>query len=210
MFCANCGKENDNTARFCRACGEPIAAPAGAVPGGAAPASAPLAAPAGQFDYPSGGLQYGGMAAGGGFSPPTTYGAAGVRYGGFWARVVAAIIDGILLSIAFGVITGVLGALAGNRAIAPVYGLSFLGGWLYAAYMESSERQATFGKMAMGLTVTDEQGQRISFGKATGRYFAKILSALILYIGFIMVAFSEKKQGLHDKIAGTLVMKNNR
>jgi uncharacterized RDD family membrane protein YckC len=74
--------------------------------------------------------------------------------------------------------------------------------------LESSSMQATLGKMALGLKVTDLNGKQISFGKATGRYFAKIISAIILLIGFIMVAFTEKKQGLHDMIAGTLVVKN--
>ena len=61
--------------------------------------------------------------------------------------------------------------------------------------------------MALGMKVTDLAGNRISFLRATGRYFAKIISALILFIGFIMVAFTEKKQGLHDMIAGTLVVR---
>jgi uncharacterized RDD family membrane protein YckC len=72
--------------------------------------------------------------------------------------------------------------------------------------MESSSKQATLGKMALGIIVTDLEGQRISFGKATGRHFSKIVSGIILYIGFIMVAFTEKKQGLHDMMAGCLVV----
>ncbi len=72
--------------------------------------------------------------------------------------------------------------------------------------MESSPTQATLGKMALGIKVTDLAGKRVGFGKATGRYFGKIISALILLIGFIMVAFTEKKQGLHDKMAGCLVV----
>ena len=83
---------------------------------------------------------------------------------------------------------------------------SILINWLYFALMESSYRQATLGKMALGLKVTDIEGKRISFGKASGRYFGKILSGMILYIGFIMVAFTEKKQGLHDMLANTLVI----
>jgi uncharacterized RDD family membrane protein YckC len=79
--------------------------------------------------------------------------------------------------------------------------------WLYFALLESSERGATVGKMAMGLRVVTSDGQRLSFMNATGRYFAKILSAIILFIGFIMVAFADKKRGLHDMIAGTLVIK---
>lgn len=85
--------------------------------------------------------------------------------------------------------------------------ISTLINWLYFALMESSGRQATLGKMALGIVVTDLNGDKIGFGRATGRYFAKILSGLILFIGFIMVAFTQKKQGLHDMIAGTLVVK---
>ena len=79
--------------------------------------------------------------------------------------------------------------------------------WLYFALMESSSKQATLGKMALGIRVTDVNGNRIGFGRATGRHFAKILSGLILGIGFLMAAFTEKKQALHDMIAGTLVVK---
>jgi uncharacterized RDD family membrane protein YckC len=60
--------------------------------------------------------------------------------------------------------------------------------------------------MALGIKVTDLSGERIGFGKATGRYFGKIISGLILLIGYIMVAFTEKKQGLHDMMAGCLVV----
>jgi uncharacterized RDD family membrane protein YckC len=73
--------------------------------------------------------------------------------------------------------------------------------------MESSTSQATFGKMACGLAVTDTYGNRISFGRATGRYFAKILSALTLGIGFAMVGWTRQKRGLHDFVAGTLVVR---
>jgi uncharacterized RDD family membrane protein YckC len=80
--------------------------------------------------------------------------------------------------------------------------------WLYFAGMESSERQATLGKSVMSLRVTNSEGQRLSFGHATGRFFAKIVSGLVpLAIGYIMAAFTEKKQALHDLIAGTLVLK---
>jgi uncharacterized RDD family membrane protein YckC len=82
-------------------------------------------------------------------------------------------------------------------------------GVIYFAMFESSAMQGTPGKRAMGLIVTDLQGNRISFLRALGRYFAKILSGLILLIGYIMVAFTERKQGLHDMIAGTLVLRAN-
>ena len=76
-----------------------------------------------------------------------------------------------------------------------------------SAGFESSVYQATLGKMMLGLRVTDLHGKRISIGRAVGRYFAKILSAVILCIGFIMAAFTQKKQALHDLIAGTLVVR---
>jgi uncharacterized RDD family membrane protein YckC len=78
--------------------------------------------------------------------------------------------------------------------------------WLYFALMESY-KGATVGKMAMGLKVTDMEGNQISFLKATGRYFGKIVSAMILSIGFIMAGFTEKKQALHDIMANCLVVK---
>ncbi len=125
-----------------------------------------------------------------------------MRYGGFWRRVAAYIIDSIVVGIPIGILQAVLHGTSG-RAIAEAIGL--IGGWLYFSLMESSTRQATLGKMALDMKVTDLEGNRISFGRATGRYFAKILSFIIIFIGVIMVAFTERKQGLHDKIAGTLV-----
>lgn len=80
--------------------------------------------------------------------------------------------------------------------------------WLYYALMESSSKQATLGKMALGIKVTDLEGKRITFGRATGRYFGKILSGLILNIGYIMAAFTERKQALHDMMANCLVIIN--
>jgi uncharacterized RDD family membrane protein YckC len=73
--------------------------------------------------------------------------------------------------------------------------------------MESSASGNTFGKRAVGIRVVDLQGQRISFGNATGRYFGKILSALIVLIGYFMAGFTARKQALHDMMAGTLVIK---
>ena len=134
-----------------------------------------------------------------------------VAYGGFWIRVVAYIIDAILLTIVCGVVDRLLGIdifASDWEHYDPLANLVSLAiGWLYFALLESSERGATVGKMAMGLRVVTSDGQRLSFMNATGRYFAKILSAIILCIGFIMVAFTDKKRGLHDMIAGTLVIK---
>lgn len=85
--------------------------------------------------------------------------------------------------------------------------ISVLAGWLYYAICESSSWQGSVGKKVLGIRVTDMYGQRIGFGKATGRHFGKILSGLTLGVGFIMIAFTERKQGLHDQMAGTLVLK---
>ena len=81
--------------------------------------------------------------------------------------------------------------------------------WLYYALMESSERQATIGKLALGIKVTDMNGNRITFLNATGRYFGKIISNLIFFIGYIIIIFTPKKQGLHDIMAGTLVVRKS-
>ena len=75
--------------------------------------------------------------------------------------------------------------------------------------MESGPKQATFGKRVLGLRVTNMAGERISFGHASGRFFSKIITGLVPFaIGFIMAGFTERKQALHDMIAGTLVVKN--
>lgn len=83
---------------------------------------------------------------------------------------------------------------------------SILFKWLYYSLMESSAKQATLGKMALGIKVVDLDGNRISFGKATGRYFGKIISTLIIYIGFMMAGWTIRKQALHDIMAGCLVI----
>ncbi len=159
------------------------------------------------------------------YSPPPApyagYAAVGVGYGGFWIRVVAAIIDSVILRVVvapIGLIFGGIG-LASRMSGLPHRGLAILGGgltsifllfgsWLYSALMESSSYQATLGKMILGMKVTDLAGNRITFERATGRHFAKFLSAIMLFIGFLMVAFTERKQGLHDILAGTLVRRS--
>jgi uncharacterized RDD family membrane protein YckC len=88
--------------------------------------------------------------------------------------------------------------------------ISLLVTWLYHAWMESSEWQATLGKRMLGLVVTDMAGRRISFGRATVRHFSKIITNMVpLAIGYIMAGFTEKKQALHDMIAGCLVLRRN-
>jgi uncharacterized RDD family membrane protein YckC len=86
----------------------------------------------------------------------------------------------------------------------------YIGVILYFPLMESSKWQATLGKRAVGIIVTDLDGNKISVGRAFGRFFGKIVSAIILYIGFIMAGFTERKQGLHDIMASTLVIKGSK
>jgi uncharacterized RDD family membrane protein YckC len=139
--------------------------------------------------------------------------AGGVAYAGFWLRVVALIIDFVVLAIPsfmLGFVVGLVGVAANldpalTNFLAQVVGLVTT--WLYGAILESSPMQGTVGKMALGLKVTDLDGNRIGFGRASGRAFAKILSGCALFIGYIMAAFTPRKQGLHDMIAGTLVVR---
>lgn len=147
-------------------------------------------------------------------------------YAGFWIRVAATLIDGIVLSVAFWIVIAIFGFLAATSVdvssldesdnsgmiiggIIGFYGLIFVGYILYYALMESSARQATLGKMAVGIKVGDANGNRISFANALGRTASKYISQLILYIGYMMVGWDDRKQGLHDKIAGTFVYYKN-
>jgi uncharacterized RDD family membrane protein YckC len=151
--------------------------------------------------------------------------AAAPRYGGFWRRVVAALIDSVVIGVAMYAIGMFLPVVenAGMSNISPserAIGLAaevnlttlgtvilLVGGWLYAALLESGPRQATLGKMALSLRVTDLDGDRINFAQASGRFFAKLLSLIVFLIGFVMVAFTPRKQGLHDILAKTLVIR---
>ncbi len=138
-------------------------------------------------------------------------------YAGFWLRFAAYLIDSILLGLIFfplGLGLGlIMGATGNNQNPELMLGLngglnmvSLVVTWLYSSLLESSSWQGTVGKKLIGLRVTDLDGRRISFGRATGRHFGKILSGLICLVGFIMAAFTEKHQALHDQLAGTLVL----
>jgi uncharacterized RDD family membrane protein YckC len=137
---------------------------------------------------------------------------------GFWMRFGAAFIDGLIINGPFVVIRLVITGGSNDYLQDPVGAtamllllvnlISIIASWLYFALQESSPHQATLGKRALGIRVTDLNGQRISFGRATGRYFAKIISVLTCFVGYIMAGFTERKQALHDMIAGTLVIRN--
>jgi uncharacterized RDD family membrane protein YckC len=153
-------------------------------------------------------------------------------YAGFWLRFVAYVIDAIIIyvlqSFVFVPFLGILGLSVASQLGDPgemtdietmgmIGGIMAMGataflvstiiGILYFTVMESSKYQATVGKMALGLKVTDIDGKNIDFVKALIRNVSKIISQMILFIGFIMAGFTDKRQGLHDIIAGTLVVK---
>jgi uncharacterized RDD family membrane protein YckC len=212
MYCSKCGSAITPNTAFCQVCGTAVQP---------ALAAAPMGAPIGAIAAP--------LAAGEvspHWIPPVTR-----AYAGFWLRFVAHLIDGSLLGVValalllpLFLLTGVGAALHGlNRdnppdpaiiaafasSIGLLIGGSLILGWLYSAYFESSDWQGTVGKKVMNLIVTDLQGNRISFGRASGRYFAKLVSGLIPFgIGYILAGITEKKQALHDMIAGCLVLRS--
>jgi uncharacterized RDD family membrane protein YckC len=140
-----------------------------------------------------------------------------VVYAGFWLRVLAYLLDSVLLGIVTGfVILRPLMERAGippdnpwvlftgtSRQITAINLLVFMVTWLYWATLESSAWQATIGKRFFGLRVTDLAGRRISFARASGRHFGKMIC-----VGIILAGFTEKKQALHDMMAGCLVIRN--
>jgi uncharacterized RDD family membrane protein YckC len=228
-FCPKCGQSVAPPGTAAPAISS--TAPAPAIPG---TVSAPgYAAPAGYTAQP-------GYASPGGYAPQVGYavpGVAGRRYAGFWLRFVAYLVDGLIVGIPVAILVIVFIAIFGGlaalhlpnvnnpnpdpaqvvgflaaifAAILPIILVSVAFSWLYFAMMESSAKQATLGKAMLSLRVTDYNGQRISFGRATGRYFSKIITNLVpLAIGWILAGFTERKQALHDFIAGTLVWRDN-
>jgi uncharacterized RDD family membrane protein YckC len=217
MFCSKCGSQVADNAAFCSTCGQPTTGesttPRGIplAPGGFTP---PVAAPS-TVGAPPPAVPY----------PPISS-ARPIGYAGFWLRFVAWFIDFIILWIVSTFITLPLVAASGLRDMilnhppqTPEELVAFMGTfskfivlgivikWLYYALLESSAWQGTIGKKTLGLEVTDMAGHRISFARATGRYFGKIVSAFILMIGFIMAGFTAQKQALHDMMAGCLVMR---
>lgn len=146
------------------------------------------------------------------------------QYGGFWPRLGALMIDGLLITGAGDLFGGFIGGFVGGFMAARghtaqeiqdtvrsmrwgIMLLVWLGATVYFCTMNSSAKRGTLGKMAMGLQVTDQQGRRISALRALGRELAKVVSFCTLLIGFLMVGWTARKQGLHDKLAGTLVIR---
>ena len=198
MYCSKCGAQMADDAVFCLTCGQAFST--AAAPARLLSAQAVAAAPR-------------------------------VDYGGFWLRFLAYLIDGAVIMVGIFVVaiplvflTG-LGTLvsqvhpeedfndAGFWLIMAVIFLlatvSLAVTWLYHAVMESSEWQATVGKKVLDLVVTDMAGRRVSFWRATGRHFAKIVSNVIYPFGHIMAGFTYQKQALHDMIAGCLILRRD-
>jgi uncharacterized RDD family membrane protein YckC len=223
MFCARCGQPLPGGAAFCPSCGTPVTqrgdrAPLGT---GATPAD-PVGAPADPPPLTPAAAGAGVVAEGFPGQTPVEGVLANERYGGFWRRVLAFIVDGLILGavmLPFGISFGMahLAAILNSEEVNGETILSMIAAsllawfvrviasWLYGAGFESSRFQATPGKMMVGVKVTDLNGKRITFARATGRQFGKWLSGLTLGIGYLLVAFSDRKQGLHDLIASTLV-----
>jgi uncharacterized RDD family membrane protein YckC len=209
MYCSKCGSTIADGATFCDQCGQSTSL---------APAVATgIVRPAVAVSTPM---------------PPFTPVPA-VAYAGFWLRVLAYLIDALILGvfaapilIGAAMAMGIGGILAGiprdgnpfMNGLPPVFFLFIwfcvllgVGGtWLYHALLESSEWEGTAGKKALGLIVTDMAGHRVSFARASGRHFGKIVTSFIpLGIGYAMAGFTEKRQALHDMLASCLVLRKS-
>jgi uncharacterized RDD family membrane protein YckC len=219
VYCSKCGSNLADDATFCSRCGAQIVAvsPAAIPTSGAAPLAAAV---------PAGAIAGGYAVAQPVYVQPLPL----VTYAGFWLRVLAYLIDMIVLGL-FAVpiligaamvmgIGGMIESIPHNQdpfmnGLPPAFilflmfcgGLSLFGTWLYFALLESSEWQGTAGKKALGLIVTDMAGRRVTFLRATARYFAKYVTHFTFFIGYIMAGFTEKRQALHDMIASCLVLR---
>jgi len=204
MRCPGCGSENDDAAKFCPGCGARMAP---------APEEGNGQEPGPDVD----GWEHLRSRREGGLSGSGPALAASGAYGGFWRRAVALAIDQLLLAAASWIVGLGLGVALAFSSTAETHGMEafedmfmIVGlclSWGWFALFESSPWQATPGKRIMGLMVTDLSGNRIGFGRATGRWLGKLPSGILLLGGYIMAAFTKKCQALHDIMAGTLVLR---
>jgi uncharacterized RDD family membrane protein YckC len=156
----------------------------------------------------------------------------GYHYAGFWRRLAALLIDMVILVLIAGTVAAYLGLGEGWRMLLAILRrqevisddgivvtslvpmpvvtcilvIFILIPWLYFALLESSRNQATLGKMACRVQVSDLHGKQITFARATLRHFSKFLSVFLLYTGFFCIAYTRYSQGLHDIIAASLVL----
>ncbi len=230
-ICPHCETENPDDAAFCKACGRSLdfgaGEPARPSEGPAEDAGRGAGGPGAQPDPGRGGEPPGSRqdapddsvppAMSGGPADPARAQAGGppqdrAAFGGFWRRVLALLIDGVLLGIPLTVAQAMISPETLHTeewtdADTAWTFVNLLVGWFYFAGMHSSQYRATIGKMAVGLRVVDWHGERISFARATGRHFAEILSGLLFMIGYLMVAFTRQRRALHDFIAETWVVR---
>lgn len=212
MYCSKCGSTIAETVTVCPVCGQSQVV-------GYVPATQPLVQPTGPAEV----------------TPHWQPGPV-VAYAGFWLRFVAHILDGLIIGLPVVIVVLIIvlssgfGALVHGipnpseppdpDAVATALGagffvgigfiilLAFIGSWLYYALFESSSWQATPGKKVLNIFVTDINGAPVTFGRASGRYFAKFITQLIpLGIGYMLAGLTERKQALHDMIASTLVLR---
>ena len=132
-----------------------------------------------------------------------------VVYAGFWRRVLAYLIDATVLVGVYLIIEFSVRILAPDNvdALTNIWAVCSAVGWAYYALMESSPARATLGKLALNLYVADVHGDQISFRRAVVRNALKPLSTLVFFVGWLMAAFTPRKQALHDVLAGTLVLR---
>jgi uncharacterized RDD family membrane protein YckC len=208
MFCQSCGMEVASTYKICPKCGgKSFGAQMLSSVSAQQPVSTPLPPPVGSATV----------------QPGNAGSAIGVQsfdkshFGSFWRRFGAIMIDGLVVNaiqliwLIPAMFAGYVLAADDVESINKAFGvmptiIGTITGLLYVPLMHSSKYQATLGKKWLGMKVVDTNGQRISIARAYGRYFATFLSSLTLCIGYVMVFFTERRQALHDKIAGTYVV----
>jgi uncharacterized RDD family membrane protein YckC/RNA polymerase subunit RPABC4/transcription elongation factor Spt4 len=189
-FCPDCGSKRGININFCETCGFNFLGHQGTHNGIAAPHLRTYeTGPTLNISQPAHAQHH--------------YGTLAGAYASFGRRVVASLIDFVITFVFILIIAFILIDSYYAEAYVQLWGI--LISIVYKVGMESSSYQVTVCKMAMGIKVEDLQGQRITFLRALGRFFASYLSGLIIAIGYLMAAFTEKRQTLHDMIAGTVV-----
>jgi len=179
MVCPRCGADNAASNRFCGNCGSVLTAE---VTGTYIPADD---------------------------RTPESWGEAGLTYAGFWRRVAAYFVDfGVLIlpATVVGIILAVSSPFDLWTLAASMQAAMAVLAWLYFAGMESSSRQGTLGKIALGIRVTDLSGRRIGFGRATIRHILKAVTSVFFFPAYLIIVFTRRKQGLHDMAVGTTVV----
>lgn len=181
MYCVQCGQWVADGETACPRCGTAVHGTAiGPLPAAPAPAAAPVPE---------------------------------LRYGGFWRRLATGIVDGIVLFFPFAIVRVLMGGDvwgAGGLWANDAWRWSLVNGllgWLYCALLESSPAQGTLGQQLLGLRVCNYRLGRVGFGRATGRHFGQVLSALTCGLGYLVQLFTKRRQTLHDLIAGCVLVR---